>query len=118
MFRLIRIGFTLAFLAGLFWVGTRVKLGERTFYEHIKAISESPASQELIEGTKQKVSEGVTDVGRLVGKKAEKDAQERAAREHLEKTRGKALAAGEDQPADSVTDADRKALRKLLESRP
>ena len=115
MFRLIRLGFTLGCLAALFWFGTRVKLGELTLYEHVKAIGQSEPSQHLIEGTKQKVSEGVTGVGRLVGGKETKPAEGRAKSDKA--TAGKAVAAADEKPSDAVSDGDRKALRKLIESR-
>ena len=108
MFRLIRIGFTLGCLAALFYFGTRVKLGDLTLYDHIKAIGQSEPSQNLLEGTKQKVSESVPAVGRFVGSKPSAGGGKAA---------GKTLAAGDEKPADAVSDDDRKALRKLIESR-
>ena len=114
MFRLIRIAFSLGCLAAFAWFGTQVKLGELTLYEHVKAIGDSPASQELIKGAKAKVAEGFggsppveknPPPPREVGKgKAAKPAE-------------KAMAAGDKPPSDSVTEEDRKGLRKLLESR-
>ena len=103
MFRLICIAFTVGCLGALIWFGTQVRLGDLTFYEHVQAIIDSKPSQDLVEGTKQKVSE-VSGVGRAVRDKAEK-------------VSGKALAKDDGKPAESVTDDDRKALRKLLESR-
>ncbi len=103
MFRLIRIAFTLGCLAGLAWFGTQVRLGELTLYEHIQAIGESKASKDLVEGTKQKVSE-VSGLGQVVRAKADKVAE-------------KTLAKDDGKPSDAVSENDRKALRKLLESR-
>jgi hypothetical protein len=103
VFRLIRIAFTLGCLAALAWFGTQVRLGELTLYEHIQAIGESKASKDLVEATKQKVSE-VSGLGGAVRAKVDKASE-------------KAWAKEDGKPSDAVSDDDRKALRKLLESR-
>ena len=103
MFRLICIAFTVGCLGALVWLGTQVRLGDLTFYQHVQAILESKPSQDLVDGAKQKVAE-VSGVGRAV-------------REKAEKVSGKAIAKEDGKPSDAVTDEDRKALRKLLESR-
>lgn len=109
MFRILRIGFVVACFGALFWFGTQVKLGELTLYEHVRAIGQSKESQELIEGTKERVS-GVLggDDEKTVKATQTKDVAKPG------RPRGE-IAAGK--PADAVPDSDRKALKKLIESR-
>jgi len=104
VFRIVRIGFVLVCLVGLVWVGTQVKLGELTLSEHVRAISDSRESKDLIEGTKTRVSE----VGRLIGDSPKAAAPKPPSHE---------VVAGGDKPAETVSDTDRKALKKMLESR-
>lgn len=111
MFRIVRIGFVLVCLVGLIWVGTQVKLGDLTLYEHARAISDSRESKDLIEGTKSRV----TGVGRLFG---DDDAKEDEGKPSRRAAETKAPShAGAAKPAETVSDTDRKALKKMLESR-
>lgn len=110
MFRILRIGFVVACFGALFWFGTQVKLGELTLYDHVRAIGQSKESQELIEGTKERVS-GVLGGG---DEEATKPKPSKGATKPGRETRGE-VAAGK--PADAVPDSDRKALKKLIESR-
>ena len=124
MFRIVRIGFVLVCLVGLLWVGTQVKLGDLTLYEHVRAISDSRESKDLIEGTKSRVS----GVGRLFGGddaevdegKPSRRAAETKAPSHsgaASKASSHDMLAGAAKPAETVSDSDRKALKKMLESR-
>jgi hypothetical protein len=122
VFRIVRIGFVLVCFVGLVWVGTQVKLGELTLYEHVRAISGSRESKDLVEGTKARVSE----VGRLIGdddtdegKASNKPAQAKAPSHNAATPKAPShdVVAGADKPAETVSDTDRKALKKMLESR-
>jgi hypothetical protein len=122
VFRIVRIGFVLVCLVGLVWVGTQVKLGELTLYEHVRAISDSRESKDLIEGTKSRVSE----VGRLIGddkadepKSAPKAADSKVSVRNAPPSKNSTheVIAGAEKPAEAVSDSDRKALKKMIESR-
>lgn len=56
MYRLLRPFVSLAFLAGALWFAFSVKLGPRTFAEHIDRIGQTPEATELIEGTRSTVN--------------------------------------------------------------
>lgn len=118
MFRLVRIGFVLVCLVAVFWLGTQVKLGELTLYEHVRAIAQSKESQDLINGTKTRVSDGVSGVTDSVGEKkgALVDTPKRpdARSRGEEKIKEREV---DGKPAHAVPESDRKALKKLLESR-
>jgi len=101
--RLIKLGFYGLCLAGFVWFGRTVPLGERTLFEHVRAIGETEASQKLFDGTRDTVEQVREDVGRTLFRAAEN-----------QMAGSKGLASGE--PADELTPADRKELRELLES--
>jgi hypothetical protein len=46
----IRFIFTLAIIVGLAYCGATVKLGDKTFFEHVRAIWHSPETQDLKRG--------------------------------------------------------------------
>jgi hypothetical protein len=46
----IRFIFTLAIIIGLAYCGATVKLGDKTFFEHVRAIWHSPETQDLKRG--------------------------------------------------------------------
>lgn len=52
MFRPLRSLVTLALLAGLVWCSFRVRLGPRTFAEHVDNIGASPEARELVDGAR------------------------------------------------------------------
>lgn len=56
MYRLLRPLISLAFLGGSLWFAFSVKLGGRTFAEHIDRIGQTPEAHELIEGTRATVN--------------------------------------------------------------
>lgn len=55
MFRLLRLMFVLGGLGACTWFGATVRLGDRTFFEHVQAIWKTHESRELVRGTKEKV---------------------------------------------------------------
>lgn len=52
MIRPLRTLISLALLIGLVWCSFRVRLGPRTFAEHIDNIGESPQARELVDGAR------------------------------------------------------------------
>ncbi|MCH9688709.1 MAG: hypothetical protein K0V04_45175 [Deltaproteobacteria bacterium] len=56
MSRLIRTLISLSFLAGSLWFAFSVKLGDRTFAEHVDRIGQTPEARELINGTRSTVN--------------------------------------------------------------
>lgn len=56
MSALLRPLISLAFLVGVLWLAFSVKLGDRTFAEHIDRISETPEAHDLLEGTRATVN--------------------------------------------------------------
>ena len=98
--------------AGVFY-GMTVKLGERTFFQHIWAIWETKESQELRRGTKQKVGGLVDDATDQVVKGVAKNAPGKVL------MRGDGTGADTDAvpsqpPQEKVSPHDRKALRNMI----
>ncbi len=113
MFRLLKFALFLGLLgAGVFY-GMTVKLGERTFFQHVQAIWETKESQELRRGTKQKVGGLVDEATDKVVKGVAKNAP------------GKVLMRGDgtgtdtdavpaQPPQEKLSSQDRKALRNII----
>ena len=55
MFRLIKLAIGLVGLMAFAWFGITVKLGERTLFQHVRAIGQTKESQELVDGTREAV---------------------------------------------------------------
>ena len=58
----------LALAIGLAWLGATVKLGNRTFFEHLRAIGSSPQVQDLKHGVEEKAGPAAERVKRGVQK--------------------------------------------------
>lgn len=56
VYRLLRPLISLAFLGGSLWFAFSVKLGGRTFAEHVDRIGQTPEAHDLIEGTRSTVN--------------------------------------------------------------
>jgi hypothetical protein len=67
MFRLIKLAIGLVGLMAFAWFGITVKLGERTLFQHLRAIGQTKESQELVDGTRQAAGPLVDDVKRRIG---------------------------------------------------
>jgi hypothetical protein len=65
---MIRFLILLAIAAGLTWCGATVKLGERTFFGHVKAIWATDEAQQLKEGVKEKAGPAADRVKRGIEK--------------------------------------------------
>jgi hypothetical protein len=98
--------------AGVYY-GMTVKLGERTFFEHVRAIWDTKETQELRRGTTQKVGGLVDEATDKVVKGVSKNAP------------GKVLMRGDgtgadteaipaEPPQEKLSPQDRKALRNII----
>ena len=68
MFRPLRTLISLAFIAALVWCSFNVRLGNRTFSEHIDRIGRTPEARELLEGTRSAVNPALEEATeRLLG---------------------------------------------------
>jgi hypothetical protein len=56
LYRLLRPLISLAFLGGSLWIAFTVKLGGRTFAEHVDRIGSTPEARDLVEGTRAKIN--------------------------------------------------------------
>jgi hypothetical protein len=81
VFRLIKLLVSLAGLVGFVWFGMTVELGERTLFQHVRAISESEESEELVRGTKETVTGLFQGEGEGAGKEASEAKKKGAAKE-------------------------------------
>lgn len=72
MYRLLRPLVSLAFLVGVLWFSFSVKLGGRTFAEHVDRIGQTPEANDLIEGTRSTVNPVLQDAtDRMLGEHIE-----------------------------------------------
>ncbi len=72
MVRLLRPLVSLAFLVGVLWFSFSVKLGGRTFAEHVDRIGQTPEANDLIEGTRSTVNPVLQDAtDRMLGEHIE-----------------------------------------------
>ena len=99
MFRLFKLGVALIGLAAFAWFGVTVKLGSQTLFQHLRAISQTKESQELVEGTRQAAGPLADDVRR---------------RFHEGTADKQAPDAGAGPPEERVSAADRQALHHLI----
>jgi hypothetical protein len=113
LFRLFKLGIALIGLAAFAWFGVTVKLGSQTLFQHLRAISQTKESQELVEGTREAAGPLADDVRR---KFHEGTAEGNA------KGTGKGTATTADKhapdpagpPEERVSPADRQALHHLI----
>jgi len=62
----------LVFLVGLVWCAFQVRLGRRTFAEHVDRIGETPEARELLDSTRGAVTPWVEDAtDRMLGEHIE-----------------------------------------------
>jgi hypothetical protein len=102
LFRLFRLGIALVGFAAFAWFGVTVKLGSQTLFQHLRAISQTKESQELVDGTRQVAGPLVDDVRHRVGKNEAGDRPPPMARD-----------AGA--PQERLTASEQRQLRYLLD---
>ena len=110
MFRLFKLGVALIGFAAFAWFGVTVKLGSQTLFQHLRAISQTKESQELVDGTRQAAGPLADDVRRRF-KEGTADTAEGTARTAA-KHAPDAAPAGP--PEERVSAADRQALHHLI----
>jgi len=102
LFRLFKLGVALIGFAAFAWFGVTVKLGSQTLFQHLRAISQTKESQELVEGTREAAGPLADDVRRRF-----QEGTARTADKHVPD-------AGVGPPEERVTAADRQALHHLI----
>ncbi|SRR5450759_2407446 len=108
MFRFLRLVIYLGVLCAFIWFGTTVELGQRTLFGHLGNIWKTHESQDLVDGTKQKVGGLVDRASDRVVKGVGKNTTGRPSSQG--ETPGREGAA----PLEDVSGQDRKALRGIL----
>lgn len=68
----LRTMISLAFVGTVVWCAFTVDLGERTLAQHVDRISRTPEAQDLMDGTRERVTPVVEDLkGRVLGERIE-----------------------------------------------
>ena len=111
MFRLFKLGIALIGFAAFAWFGVTVKLGSQTLFQHLRAISQTKESQELVEGTREAAGPLADDVRR---KFQEGTAGTAKTGKTARTAEGHAPDAGAGPPEERVSSADRQALHHLI----
>lgn len=79
--RPLRAFLSIAFLAGVIWVAFTVKLGPRTFAQHIDHIGRTPEANQLIEGTRARLRPALDEASaRVLGEYVEAPTRSRGER--------------------------------------
>ena len=113
MLRLLKFTLVIGLLGAGVYYGMTVKLGERTFFEHVRAIWETKETQELRRGTKQKVGGLVDQATDQMVKGVAKNAPGKV----LLRGEGNEVDPGQDPsqpPQEKLSPQDRKALRNII----
>ena len=72
MFRPIRTLISLALVLGAVWFSFNVRLGSKTFAQHLDAIGDTPQARELLEGTRDTVNPALDEAKqRVLGERVE-----------------------------------------------
>lgn len=108
MFRLFKLGIALLGFAAFAWFGVTVKLGSQTLFQHLRAISQTKESQELVEGTREAAGPLADDVRRRFQEGTAKTAKTAGTAERHSPD------AGAGPPEERVSSADRQALHHLI----
>jgi hypothetical protein len=111
MFRLIRGLIGLAVIGGVVYVAVAVPLGQKTLWQHVKAIADSSESKELVKEVKKKAGE-LTATAPDKGSSPDTRASRRGAAEG--KGAGTAEEGGPSAPSDDFSADERRKLRKLI----
>ena len=111
MFRLFKLGIALIGFAAFAWFGVTVKLGSQTLFQHLRAISQTKESQELVEGTREAAGPLADDVRRKFQEGTAGTAKSGKATKTAERHTPDA---GAGPPEERVSSADRQALHHLL----
>lgn len=101
MFKLIKLFIGLLGLGAFAWLGLTIPLGQKTLFGHLSAIGQSKESQQLVEGTKQKVGDIKKRISgdEAIAAKPAKPAEEPRT-----------------EPQERLSKADRKEIRHFIDS--
>jgi hypothetical protein len=97
VFKLIKLFIGLLGLGAFVWLGLTVPLGERTLFGHLSAIGKTKESQQLVQGTKDKVG----------------DLKKRITGDEPAATAAKSAPS---EPQEQLTKADRKEIRHFIDT--
>jgi hypothetical protein len=114
LFRLFKLGLALLGFAAFAWFGVTVKLGSQTLFQHLRAISQTKESQELVDGTRQAAGPLADDVRRRFHEgtaAGTADGTAKTADKHVPDGDAKP---GASPPEERVSAADRQALHHLI----
>ena len=114
MFRLFKLGIALIGFAAFAWFGVTVKLGSQTLFQHLRAISQTKESQELVEGTREAAGPLADDVRRKFQEGTAKGTTTGKAKETAATADKHAPDPGAGPPEERVSPADRQALHHLI----
>jgi hypothetical protein len=113
VFRLLKLALLMSLLGAGVYYGMTVKLGERTFFQHVRAIWETKETQELRRGTKQKVGGLVDEATNQVVKGVSKNAPGKVLLRG-DSTGAETGAVPAQPPQEKLSPQDRKALRNII----
>jgi hypothetical protein len=108
--RLLKTALVLGLLGVGVYYGMTVKLGERTFFQHVRAIWETKETQELRRSAKEKVGGLVDDATDQVVKGVSKNAPGKV----IMRGDGTEKEVPSEPPQEAVSPEDRKALRNII----
>ena len=114
MFRLFKLGIALIGFAAFAWFGVTVKLGSQTLFQHLRAISQTKESQELVEGTREAAGPLADDVRRKFQEGTAGTAKTGKAGKTATTADRHSPDAGAGPPEERVSSADRQALHHLI----
>jgi hypothetical protein len=112
VFRLLKLALLLGLLGAGTYYGMTAKLGDRTFFQHVRAIWETQETKELRRGAKQKVSGLVDEATDGVVKGVARNAPGKVSMRG-EGTAGE-TAVPSQPPQENLSPQDRKALRNII----
>jgi len=112
VFRLFKLVLFLGILGAGVYCGLTVKLGDRTFFEHLQAIWETKETKELRRGTKEKVESLVDDATDKVVKGVTEHAPSRVIMRGDGTREENAIPS--QPPQENLSPEDRKALRNII----
>jgi len=114
LFRLFKLGVALIGFAAFAWFGVTVKLGSQTLFQHLRAISQTKESQELVEGTRQAAGPLADDVRRRLHEGTAGGTAKGTARTADNQAPDAGAGPGGGRPEERVSAADRQALHHLI----
>ena len=113
VFRLLKLALVMCLLGAGIYYGMTVKLGERTFFQHVMAIWDTKETKELRRGAKQKVGGLVDEATDQVVKGVTRNASGKVLT-RADSTSTDSEAIPSQPPQEKLSPQDRKALRNII----